>query len=268
MAATPPFPGKDTAQVPPTATGTSPAKRAQILEGAARIFAEHGYEGASMSCIARNAGVSKGTLYNYFDSKAVLFCAFIEQCTREKLPLMFRRIDEGANMAESLEHVARALIQLITSPLSLMLNRIIISEAGNFPELAKTFWTNGPQKATSILAAWLARAPQSSLLDVPDPTFAAEQFYALCQTHIAGRARMQLPVDTSPEHIDFIAHSAVRVFLNTYQRTGARQPPQAYTGKAAAEPATDTATGISTDTSTGTSTGTSTETTTGTATRP
>jgi len=260
MAATPPFPGKD------TATGTSPAKRAQILEGAARIFAEHGYEGASMSCIARNAGVSKGTLYNYFDSKAVLFCAFIEQCTREKLPLMFRRIDEGANMAESLEHVARALIQLITSPLSLMLNRIIISEAGNFPELTSS--PNRPQTPSRSPAAWLARAPQSSLLDVPDPTFAAEQFYALCQTHIAGRARMQLPVDTSPEHIDFIAHSAVRVFLNTYQRTGARQPPQAYTGKAAAEPATDTATGISTGTSTGTSTSTSTETTTGTATRP
>ncbi|POF63345.1 TetR family transcriptional regulator [Novacetimonas maltaceti] len=232
MAPTPPFPGKDKVQVPPVATGTSsgtsPAKRAQILEGAARIFAEHGYEGASMSCIARNAGVSKGTLYNYFDSKAVLFCAFIEQCTREKLPLMFRRIDEGATMADSLEHVARELIELITSPLSLMLNRVIVSEAATFPELAKTFWANGPQQATSILAAWLTRAPQSELLDVPDAMFAAEQFYALCQTHIAGRARMQLPVDTSPAYIDFVARSAVRVFLNTYQRSGARLPPLTY----------------------------------------
>ncbi|RBM07682.1 TetR/AcrR family transcriptional regulator [Novacetimonas cocois] len=231
MAAAPPPPGRDHPPVQPvgtTATGTSPAKRAQILAGAARIFAEHGYEGASMSCIARDAGVSKGTLYNYFDSKAVLFCAFIEQCTREKLPLMFRRIDEGATLAESLEHVATALIQLIISPISLMLNRVIVSEAGNFPELAQTFWTHGPQQATSILAAWLARAPQSDLLDVPDPLFAAEQFYALCQTHIAGRARMQLPVDTSDEYIAFVARSAVRVFLNTYQRDGQRLPPLPY----------------------------------------
>lgn len=130
-------------------SGASAAKRQQILAGAARVFAEKGYEGASMSGIARDAGVSKGTLYNYFDSKATLFSAFVEQCACEKLPLLFRRIDEGANLTESLEHLAAAMIGLQTSPLSLMLNRIIISEAAKFPTLAETFWPMAPRRPST-----------------------------------------------------------------------------------------------------------------------
>ncbi|QHC35397.1 TetR/AcrR family transcriptional regulator [Komagataeibacter xylinus] len=224
MGTTPGHSGKMQADesLPP---GASAAKRQQILAGAARVFAHNGYEGASMSGIARDAGVSKGTLYNYFDSKATLFSAFVEQCACEKMPLLFSRIDEGANLTESLEHLAVAMIRLLTSPLSLMLNRIIISEAGNFPELAETFWKHGPQKAINILSAWLMQHNDSGVLNIPDPVFAAEQFYALCQTRITARSRLQLPVSTDQAHIDFIARSAVRTFLNAYLREGPRLPP-------------------------------------------
>ncbi|OUI97095.1 TetR family transcriptional regulator, partial [Acetobacter orientalis] len=57
---------------PSPCTGESEAKRQQILAGAKVVFADHGFEGASMSAIARQAGVSKGTLYNYFTNKADL----------------------------------------------------------------------------------------------------------------------------------------------------------------------------------------------------
>ncbi len=47
------------------------------------VFAQDGYEGASMSRIAAWAGVSKGTLYNYFDGKAELFAAWVgRECER------------------------------------------------------------------------------------------------------------------------------------------------------------------------------------------
>ena len=224
MGATPDHSGQMQAQDCPL-SGASAAKRQQILAGAARVFAENGYEGASMSGIARAAGVSKGPLYNYFDSKATLFSAFVEECACEKMPLLFSRIDEGANLTESLEHLAVAMIRLLTSPLSLMLNRIIISEAGKFPTLAETFWKHGPQKAINILSAWLMQHNDAGILNIPDPVFAAEQFYALCQTRIAARARLQLPVNTDQAHIDFIARSAVRTFLNAYLREGPRLPP-------------------------------------------
>src|ERR687886_631072 len=53
------------------------SKRRQILDGARRVFLAHGFDGASMGEIAKAAGVSKGTLYVYFDSKEALFEALI-----------------------------------------------------------------------------------------------------------------------------------------------------------------------------------------------
>ena len=50
-------------------------KKIEILNGAAAVFARDGYEGANVSHIAREAGVSKGTVYNYFPTKAEMFAA-------------------------------------------------------------------------------------------------------------------------------------------------------------------------------------------------
>jgi AcrR family transcriptional regulator len=49
-------------------------KRAQILKSAAKVFAEAGYDRASMTQLARDCGISKANIYHYYDSKdAVLF---------------------------------------------------------------------------------------------------------------------------------------------------------------------------------------------------
>lgn len=207
-----PLPPPDAPDLP----GASAAKRLQIIEGAARIFAAHGYEGASMSQIAREAGVSKGTLYNYFDSKAALFTAFVRRSACEKLPLLFETIGEKRTPEETLIGIASAMIRLTTSPLSLMLNRIVVSEAATFPVLAETFWQVGPQRAIAVFADWLAARTNEGVLNVPDPVLAAELFYALCQTRITARKRLQLPVAAEAEDIARIARAITRVFLNTF----------------------------------------------------
>src|SRR5690349_910497 len=65
----------------PVPTPTDSDKRRQILKGAQAVFLAQGFDAASMGEIARTAGVSKGTLYVYFDSKEALFQAIAhEQC--------------------------------------------------------------------------------------------------------------------------------------------------------------------------------------------
>ena len=60
------------------------AKRRQILEGARAVFLAQGFDAASMGEIARAAGVSKGTLYVYFENKEQLFQAICSgQCAEE-----------------------------------------------------------------------------------------------------------------------------------------------------------------------------------------
>mgnify|MGYP001600735167 FL=1 len=55
------------------------AKRRQIIEGATQVFLAQGFDAASMNDIARAAGVSKGTLYVYFENKEELFEAIVEE---------------------------------------------------------------------------------------------------------------------------------------------------------------------------------------------
>ena len=61
------------------------AKRRQIVTGARTVFLDRGFEGASMGEIARIAGVSKGTLYVYFQNKEQLFCAIMDEERRTHL---------------------------------------------------------------------------------------------------------------------------------------------------------------------------------------
>ena len=54
------------------------ARRAQILEAAAQVFAQHGFRGATTRAIARAAGVAEGTIFRYFPTKRHLLLALFE----------------------------------------------------------------------------------------------------------------------------------------------------------------------------------------------
>ncbi|GBQ90311.1 TetR family transcriptional regulator [Acetobacter nitrogenifigens DSM 23921 = NBRC 105050] len=206
-------PAADVLTCPACSPEEGGAKYQQILIGAGEIFAELGYEGASMSHIARRAGVSKGTLYNYFDNKAALFTAFVRQTSRNGLPNAFQSIRQDLPLRGVLLGIAKGMIGLVIAPTTLMLYRIVVSEAPRFPHLAQTFWENGPAIGIRTLSRWLQTQAANGHLDVPEPEFAAEQFFALCQTRIAMRCRLRMTVDTSPEEIERIATRSVDMFL-------------------------------------------------------
>lgn len=62
----------------------SPAeRRSQLLAAARRVFAARGYHNAGVSHIIREAGVARGTFYNYFESKRTVFTAVLDELTTE-----------------------------------------------------------------------------------------------------------------------------------------------------------------------------------------
>lgn len=63
------------------------ARRAELLERGADLFARHGYDELSMARFAREAGISKGLLYHYFPSKRALFEAVLTQAVGELVQL-------------------------------------------------------------------------------------------------------------------------------------------------------------------------------------
>lgn len=204
----------------PASAALSAEKREAILDSARDAFAEHGYEGASMSAITRAAGVSKATVYHHYHSKAELFGAFVErECGR----MLAQNLGDGqmpeGGTAETLQAIGTGMVDLITSPVCLMIDRVVTSEAEAFPELAEAFYAAGPQQAISRLAGWLTAQAKAGALAVDDPEFAADQFFTLVQSSIYYRARLRL-WHASPQDVAKVVDAAVAMFLGHYA-TGA-----------------------------------------------
>ncbi|WP_437504194.1 TetR/AcrR family transcriptional regulator [Sorangium sp. So ce1099] len=90
-----------------------------IVEAAARVFDEHGYDGANTNRIARIAGVSVGSVYQYFPNKDALVTALHERHVRQMLRLLEQvgAVDGGASLREATEVlVARGLEVHRTEP--------------------------------------------------------------------------------------------------------------------------------------------------------
>jgi TetR/AcrR family transcriptional regulator, mexJK operon transcriptional repressor len=194
----------------------SPEKRAQILSGAAAVFAADGYEGASMARIATVAGVSKGTLYNYFDSKAALFTAHVAETCERHLARVFDQADHAGDPASVLRSIGRRMVQMLLSDQGRAIYRMVIAEAAKFPALARGFFEAGPARAIGFLAAWLAEETRRGRLSVADPEFAAEQFFNLCQTRLVMRRRLEMLPDPPDNEIDQVIETSIGMFLRTY----------------------------------------------------
>ena len=87
-------------------------RQEQILEGARRCFAEHGYEGATVAKLEREIGLSRGAIFNYFPSKEELF---IELAVRDSARMSYLWVNHG------LEAVVREVAELDPAWLSVYL---------------------------------------------------------------------------------------------------------------------------------------------------
>jgi AcrR family transcriptional regulator len=113
------------------------ARPAELTAAALELFVEKGFAGTRLDDVAARAGVSKGTLYLYFDSKEALFKAVIQEGI---IPIL----EAGAGMVDSFTGSSADLLRGVIlewwkriGATSLAgVPKLMISEAGNFPELA------------------------------------------------------------------------------------------------------------------------------------
>jgi len=200
----------------PAPESLSREKRTAILDGAGRVFASHGYEGASMADITRAAGVSKGTIYHHFTGKAELFGAYVaQQCTHNLAPL-FDTAQPVGDVGSSLREIGARMVRFLLSPVGLVVDRIVVSEASRFPELARAFYEAGPARGIAALSAWLAAQVAHGHLVIEDPEFAAEQFFSLCQHPAILRRKLGLIPPLDEAAIERVVDAAVAVFLKAY----------------------------------------------------
>jgi len=191
------------------------AKRRQIMDGARTVFLSAGFDGASMNDVTRAAGVSKGTLYAYFNSKDELFEAIIRAeygQTAEKLCAFKREGDPRAMLTD----FGIRLIKRLTEPSHMALARVVIAAAEKFPNIGRTFFESGPLYGATRLAAELAALDRAGALKIPNAERAAWQFVDLCQSYVYKRALFRVVESVTPEEIEEAVAAGVEVFLKAY----------------------------------------------------
>src|SRR5512139_183620 len=112
------------------ATDAVPVKRRNILGGARQVFAEQGYERATVDVIAARAGVSKATVYNHFQDKKALFVAsVVEECDDMREGLQRCLGKPAGDLEASLQRVGEQIMAVYLSPVVAGLYRQTIAEA-------------------------------------------------------------------------------------------------------------------------------------------
>lgn len=139
------------------------ARPAEMLEAALATFVEKGYAATRLEEIATRAGVSKGTIYLYFDSKEALFTAVIRE---GMLPILANAEDLAATHEGPAADLLRTLIhdwwQRIGSTRLGAVHKLMMSEAGNFPDVSRyyheTFVTRGRALIRRVLTLGIERS--------------------------------------------------------------------------------------------------------------
>ncbi|TMV68177.1 TetR/AcrR family transcriptional regulator [Thioclava sp. BHET1] len=198
----------------------------QVLEGARTVFLRDGFEGASVDDIAREAGVSKATLYSYFPDKRLLFTEVTRvECQRQADRAMTFD-DPALPAAEALTIAARRIISVATSEAGQRIYRICVAESDRFPELGRAFYDSGPRLARERLAEYLRLATARGELRIEDVDFAAEQFYELCKAGL--HARLIFGANScSALDLDRTITGAVEMFMARYANRPATRPERA-----------------------------------------
>lgn len=117
------------------------ARPEEILDAALEVFGAQGFAGARLEDIARAAGVSKGTLYLYFESKEEMFRAMIRARIVSVLEEGERELQQAEGSTRmKLELLMRRIWAVVGDPKMARIIKLVHGELNNFPELAHFYY--------------------------------------------------------------------------------------------------------------------------------
>ena len=201
----------------------SARKRRAILEAATTVFLNNGYLGSSMDEIAALAGVSKQTVYKHFADKEHLFSeiviATVDEIADPNYDEVLNLSDTGDEVERELRDFARRQLRAVMEPRLLQLRRLVIGEAGRFPQLGRLFYERGPGRTIDALATMFERLAARGAVELNDPRLAAAHFNWLVMSIPLNQA-MLLGEDepATAAELERYADAGVRAFFAAYRK--------------------------------------------------
>jgi len=147
------------------------ARPAELLAAALEVFADKGFAAARMDDIAQRAGVSKGTVFLYYESKQALFRAVVEDAVVPHIVSGEALVEASSeeDPAVLLRNLLLRYWNVLADPRLEGLPRLIMAEAGNFPELASFYHENVIVRARTLFINVLEHGIQTGVFRPCDP---------------------------------------------------------------------------------------------------
>jgi AcrR family transcriptional regulator len=201
--------------VPQTAEDN--AKRRQIIEGARKAFLDQGFDAASMNDIARIAGVSKGTLYVYFQNKEQLFEAICSEECKSQAESLFNFDRDDRDVEGTLTRIGIDFVTLVCRPEKASSARTVIAIAERMPEIGRAYYETGPARGIALLSDYLKKKVKQGVLAIDDCEIVAAQLIEALLAPLFKPILFNFGKPPTQERIRYVVGIAVRAFLAAYK---------------------------------------------------
>lgn len=194
---------------------------AEIVAAALEVFAEKGFAAARLDEIARRAGVSKGAVYLYFETKEDIFRAVVVQAIAPNVGAVRAMIAAHPGpLPDLLRSVAARMGQVIeTTPIGGVL-KMVVGEARNFPEIARVWHDELVSQALGALAGAIAAAQDRGEVRPGDPRAYALQLISPILVAVLWRETF-VPVGAEPFDLRALMAQHVNTILGGMALPGA-----------------------------------------------
>jgi TetR/AcrR family transcriptional regulator, mexJK operon transcriptional repressor len=185
----------------------------RLLDAATVLFTRQGYANTSMEAIAKQAGASSKTVYSRFANKEEVLRAVVRRLFERAMAAdaSMRPTQDSGDPRDFLLGVGRDLAELSKAPTTAGVNRLIMAEAFQVPELAKLFMELHDRACTIVRMPLERWRDAGTLPHVPDPDVAAVIFVEMVASIPRLRALLGKPLKKA--EIDRLVTAAVDLFL-------------------------------------------------------
>lgn len=195
---------------------------AEIVQAALAVFAEKGFAAAKLEDIAKRAGVSKGAIYLYFETKEDVFRAVVSQAIAPNVGAV--RAMAAAHpgpLADLLRGVTGHIAGVISqTPLGGVL-KMVVGEARNFPEIARVWHDELVSQALGAISDAIAAAQARGEVKPGDPRIYALQLISPLLVAVLWRETF-VPVGAPPFDLPAVMAQHIDTLLCGMLTEGAR----------------------------------------------
>lgn len=193
----------------------SEERRQAIIDVAATIFNETGFERTSMSEISTRLGGSKATLYNYFSSKEEIFVETMRQQIGQHYEAVFEQLVESDDLRLTLQRLGTKYLQVILMPEVVAVKRLVLSHAERW-DIGKMLYERGPKPGWTRVADFLKQAMDKQQLRKADAWVAALQLRGLVESEWMEMRMLGVVTGAAPEQIKASTERAIDAFMRIY----------------------------------------------------